>query len=384
MKYLLLGIGIVALFNILLVSPALAQEEASLPEASLPDPGLTPDHPLYFLDDFWKSIRLSFTRKVEARVELRLKFAQEKLAEMQAMAEEKKEEALAKATARYEEHLAEINERLERANLTDERRAQIEERLATAAERHQTALDRIEDRTEKRFRHLIDQARDKSHEQRINALEMLREHQPERAAELTAEAIERRVDHLEELLERDDLTAEQRAELEARLANLEELRVLGEEIEDEVDDEEIRGLLNRRGQQAVRTLERVLEQVPEEARQAIQGALERIRLHAATTTGTTTDSRRRPEERREQRRTEFCIQVITPARNPETGETRDFPTPCDVPEGWETLSPRVREELRERFEDFRTRTRERIEERHEGRIETPGFFLFNLFPFLED
>ena len=29
-----------------------------------------------------------------------------------------------------------------------------------------------------------------------------------------------------------------------------------------------------------------------------------------------------------------CIQVITPARNPQTGETRDFPTPCDVPEGW--------------------------------------------------
>ena len=33
----------------------------------------------------------------------------------------------------------------------------------------------------------------------------------------------------------------------------------------------------------------------------------------------------------------FCIQVITPARNPETGEVRDFPTPCDVPEGWEMI-----------------------------------------------
>lgn len=31
---------------------------------------------------------------------------------------------------------------------------------------------------------------------------------------------------------------------------------------------------------------------------------------------------------------EICIQVITPARNPKTGEVRDFPTPCDVPEGW--------------------------------------------------
>lgn len=29
-----------------------------------------------------------------------------------------------------------------------------------------------------------------------------------------------------------------------------------------------------------------------------------------------------------------CAQVLTPAFNPETGELRDFSTPCDVPEGW--------------------------------------------------
>lgn len=32
-----------------------------------------------------------------------------------------------------------------------------------------------------------------------------------------------------------------------------------------------------------------------------------------------------------------CIQVITPARNPDTGDIREFSTPCDVPEGWETI-----------------------------------------------
>lgn len=34
---------------------------------------------------------------------------------------------------------------------------------------------------------------------------------------------------------------------------------------------------------------------------------------------------------------EICIQVVTSARNPATGEIKEFPTPCDVPEGWETL-----------------------------------------------
>lgn len=32
-----------------------------------------------------------------------------------------------------------------------------------------------------------------------------------------------------------------------------------------------------------------------------------------------------------------CIQVITPAKNLETGEVQDFPTPCDVPEGWKII-----------------------------------------------
>ncbi len=33
----------------------------------------------------------------------------------------------------------------------------------------------------------------------------------------------------------------------------------------------------------------------------------------------------------------ICIQVITPARNQLTGDCRDFPTPCDVPDGWEPV-----------------------------------------------
>lgn len=36
-----------------------------------------------------------------------------------------------------------------------------------------------------------------------------------------------------------------------------------------------------------------------------------------------------------------CIQVITPARNIETGEIREFPTPCDVPSGWEVIKNEV-------------------------------------------
>ena len=33
-----------------------------------------------------------------------------------------------------------------------------------------------------------------------------------------------------------------------------------------------------------------------------------------------------------------CAQVVTPARNPLTNECRSFPTPCDVPEGWQPVA----------------------------------------------
>jgi len=40
-----------------------------------------------------------------------------------------------------------------------------------------------------------------------------------------------------------------------------------------------------------------------------------------------------------QNKPSVCIQVITPAKNPLTGEIKEFPTPCDVPAGWQTITP---------------------------------------------
>lgn len=43
--------------------------------------------------------------------------------------------------------------------------------------------------------------------------------------------------------------------------------------------------------------------------------------------------------RASQLRQPACVQVITRARHPETGEVRTFPTPCDVPDGWVKTGP---------------------------------------------
>ncbi|MCH7758933.1 hypothetical protein IID20_01070, partial [Patescibacteria group bacterium] len=58
----------------------------------------------------------------------------------------------------------------------------------------------------------------------------------------------------------------------------------------------------------------------------------------------------------------ICIQVITPAKNPRTGECRRFPTPCDVPADWQKVERCENEllEFNKTEEEFRLREKLRL------------------------
>ncbi|HCP08809.1 MAG TPA: hypothetical protein DIT25_03370 [Candidatus Moranbacteria bacterium] len=68
---------------------------------ALPDPGITPDSPFYFLDKWGKGISLAFTFGTEAKAKKQLIIAQERLAEAEQMEEEGKTEAAEKAVEQY-------------------------------------------------------------------------------------------------------------------------------------------------------------------------------------------------------------------------------------------------------------------------------------------
>ena len=68
--------------SLLFSGTAYAQEE------ELPNPGITPDSPFYFLDNWGKNIGLFFAFGPEAKARKALEYAEERLAEAQAMAEE--------------------------------------------------------------------------------------------------------------------------------------------------------------------------------------------------------------------------------------------------------------------------------------------------------
>lgn len=44
-----------------------------------------------------------------------------------------------------------------------------------------------------------------------------------------------------------------------------------------------------------------------------------------------------PHQEESGNNSEPCAQVMTPAVNPDTGDIKEFPTPCDVPKGWEVI-----------------------------------------------
>jgi len=73
---------------------------------------------------------------------------------------------------------------------------------------------------------------------------------------------------------------------------------------------------------------------------------------------------------------DFCIEVLTDARNPETGEIKTFNTPCDVPEGWETLET-DKEEFSRGEEKWSRYRNDDLGVRFEYRVEPDGYILID-------
>ncbi|HIQ50318.1 MAG TPA: hypothetical protein EYH56_03950, partial [Nanoarchaeota archaeon] len=94
-------------------------------------------------------------------------------------------------------------------------------------------------------------------------------------------------------------------------------------------------------------LEKIFEELPMQCKEQlriankllnegeINKAIERLRI--AKRVCEMAKTKKLKEIRKAEKEERICIQVITPAINPETGECIEFPTPCDVPEGWKIV-----------------------------------------------
>ena len=165
-KFRFIFISCLMVTSLLFSSTAFAQDE------DLPDPGITPDSPLYFLDTFGKNIGLFLAFGPEAKAKKALEYAEERLAEAIAMAVKNRAREVERAARDYEKFLAIVAKRageVTQQEISDN----ISERVALATSKHLTVLERVQETVQEQAREAIAGAKEASLNGQKNALRAL-------------------------------------------------------------------------------------------------------------------------------------------------------------------------------------------------------------------
>ena len=115
-------ISLTALILILGGSSVLAQEETTIlnkdsqaQDLKVGEPTILPDNPLYFLKEWGRNIQIFFAFNPIAKIQLREKFANEKLIELRKTVEqEKSQERIEKAIGNYQNEIKEVKRAVEK------------------------------------------------------------------------------------------------------------------------------------------------------------------------------------------------------------------------------------------------------------------------------
>ncbi len=270
MKQTLLRIVLITcilITSLFIGSAVYAQDE------ELPDPGLTPDSPFYFLDTWGKNIGMFFTFGDEAKARKALQYAEERLAEAQAMAAKNRIKEMERAANDYDGFMNMVQERLEaavRQGISDN----ISERVSLATAKHLRILDRVKDELPEQAREALTRARTASMNGQVNSLRALAKERTERAIDIAADTIENRLERAR-VRATENVTAdvEEALDYAARIAELqEEMTALAEEKG--IDITAIQQHLAQATANRLDTLSEVYEKVPENAREDIANAIE--------------------------------------------------------------------------------------------------------------
>lgn len=260
------------LLSCILVISLLFSGTAYAQEEELPDPGITPDSPFYFLDNWGKKIGLFFAFGPEAKARKALEYAEERLAEAQVMAAKNRIREIKRAASSYDEFAALVTEKLEEVRqqgVSDN----VSEIVALATAKHLSVLDRVKDMVPEEAKEAIARAREASLNGQQNALRALVTKKPERAIEINLATIESRLNRV-----RARASDNNTEEIEEALDDTEELINFGEEISEIArglgkDTTTVEELVARATSVHLEVLAEVYEKVPEQAKVAIENAM---------------------------------------------------------------------------------------------------------------
>ena len=145
-------------------------------ETELPDPGLTPDSPFYFLETIAEEIVTFFTFGDLKKAERYATLAAERLAEAQAVVEKGKSELVEKTLARYEKQLNNSIARAEKAMAEDkntEKAMAVLAKVGKATSKHLEVLAEVYEKVPEQAKSAIENAMKasvKGHEKAVEVL----------------------------------------------------------------------------------------------------------------------------------------------------------------------------------------------------------------------
>ncbi len=259
---------VVSLVLIGFVGGVLAQE------VELSDPGLTPDSPFYFLEIISEGIGTFFTFGDLKKAERYAELAEERIAEVKAVVDKGKPEAAEKALKRYEDQLRKALARAERARIKGESIAEVTEVIAEGANKHVLVLEEVLDKVPEEAKEAVKKAKEVSMNEQKNALRALSTENPEKATEINLKAAEARLNRAKAKAEEGEIE-----EVEEALKEFEDQYKFGEEISQIAqglgkDTTTVEQLVGEATSIHLEVLADVYEKVPEQAKPAIENAME--------------------------------------------------------------------------------------------------------------
>ncbi len=184
-------------FSILLFSACFClSAQAQESESQEVEPGLTPDHPFYFLDTLGEQLSLFFTFNSEAKAEKALSYAEEKVAELEVVSkvEEVQEKILERANKRYQRYLEVAQGKAEKVKEKGVNVDELSQKMAEAMLNHQERLTKVYERVPEQAKGAIDNALQKSQHGYNTAIQAINSEQVKEQIRVRLEAAKDRVD----------------------------------------------------------------------------------------------------------------------------------------------------------------------------------------------
>ncbi|MBM3199424.1 hypothetical protein FJZ53_00705 [Candidatus Woesearchaeota archaeon] len=243
-------------------------------ERGLPATGITPDSFFYGFKKFFEGIDMFFTFDDVAKAEKHAKYAELRLAEAKEMAEKGKPEFVDDLVGEYEDNLEKANEIARIAQQVGKNVTKVTDLVAIATSIHLDVLENVLEKVPEQAKASIQRAITSSKRGNEEALSALEKAQPEKAAEIHFRIAEKRLTKAQE---------------KADEGEVEEVEDLIEEYEDRINKSNriaeiakglgnnttnVEQLVTEATSTHLEVLSEVHEKVPEQAKQAIEKAMD--------------------------------------------------------------------------------------------------------------